>query len=137
MSLIQLGNIVLHSGATSYFKLVADAFIYDNLDGLVLLICQMVGPFSSVEGVPQGGLRLAEALRPFTGGDGPHLIVDDVLTTGGSMEIVRGSYLASRPEGTTAVGAVVFARGQCPPWVKPLLQMPECFWLKPRQRGEQ
>jgi hypothetical protein len=26
-------------------------------------------------------------------------------------------------------GAVVFARGPCPPWVKAVFQMPECFWL--------
>ncbi len=31
------------------------------------MIHQMIGPFSSVDGIPRGGLRLAEALVPFAG----------------------------------------------------------------------
>ncbi|KKL20362.1 hypothetical protein LCGC14_2456230, partial [marine sediment metagenome] len=44
------------------------------------------------------------------------LIVDDVLTTGASMEKQR----AGR---TNTIGAVIFARGDCPAWVKPLFAM--------------
>jgi len=48
------------------------------------------------------------------------LIVDDVLTTGSSMEEVRkemGTYYQSE-------GFVLFARGECPDWITPLFQMP-------------
>ena len=44
------------------------------------------------------------------------LIVEDVVTTGGSMERIRADRLA--------VGVCVFARGPCPWWVTPLFQMP-------------
>ena len=65
--------------------------------------------FGCVEGVPRGGVRLATALeRYITVGD-DLLIVDDVLTTGLSMERHR--------DGREAFGIVVFARGLCPNWI--------------------
>lgn len=126
MSLFQLGDFTLNSGAKSRWKLECNALTDDDIKALAEMIRQLVGTFGSVEGVPRGGLRLAEALKPFVALTGPHLIVDDVLTTGGSMERIRGN--------RQCIGAVVFARGQCPLWIDALFQMPECFWLKPRTR---
>ncbi len=74
-------------------------------------IASMVGPylsFSDVEGVPKGGLVFAEALKQWGYGSGL-LIVDDVLTTGLSMERCR--------HGRAANGLVLFARGPCLPWI--------------------
>jgi hypothetical protein len=80
-------------------------------------------------------LRLAKALEPFASLKGPRLIVDDVLTTGGSMERARDKHRGQGPAGRPGIiGAVVFARGQCPHWIRCLFQMPECFWTKPRHR---
>ncbi len=76
-------------------------------------IAYMVGPclnFQRVEGVPTGGLALAEALKPYEYSEGEGLlIVDDVLTTGMSMERHR--------DGRDARGLVLFARTLCPSWV--------------------
>ena len=69
--------------------------------------------FSEVVGVPRGGLALAKALQPYCT-SGPRLIVDDVLTTGQSMEGVRRYQ--------DDVGVVVFARGPCPDWVYPIFR---------------
>ncbi len=98
------------------------------------MIAKLIGPFSSVEGVPRGGLILEDCLQQYTSQIGPILIVDDVLTTGGSMERLR-SKMIKENEGLDYfpdcfVGAVVFARGKCPSWVKAVFQMPECFWGK-------
>lgn len=137
MNLFQLGDFTLSSGAKSKWKLECDALDGDDWVALAEMIRQLVGPFGSCEGVPRGGLRLATALQPFVALQGPHLIVDDVLTTGRSMFSLKslcmsgGGYGGPKQE---IVGAVVFARGQCPNWIKPLFQMPECFWLKPRTR---
>lgn len=133
--LIQVGKFTLNSGATSNWKLVADDFIRDNLPGLVELVRLMVGPYSSVEGVPRGGTLLADALRPFAVLNGPHLIVDDVLTTGGSMIRAYDAALLRLGRITPVTGAVVFGRGQLPHWVKAVFPMPEVFWLAPGQRG--
>ena len=48
---------------------------------------------------------------------GDMLIVDDVLTTGASMEHER-----ARCSGRT-IGVVLFARGPCPEWIHPVFRM--------------
>jgi orotate phosphoribosyltransferase len=128
-NLIQLGEFQLNSGLTSDFKLVADQFIADNLAGLVALIRRIVGPFSGVYGVPRGGLALEEALLPHINRSlsSTVLVIDDVLTTGGSMKRAREKLAGSCQH---IIGAVVFARGPCPPWVQAVFQLPPSLWIK-------
>jgi orotate phosphoribosyltransferase len=135
MDLFQLGDFTLNSGAKSRWKIEADALTDGDWAALAEMVRQLVGPYSSVEGVPRGGLKLAAALEPFAVRDtvsNYHLIVDDVLTTGGSMERLASTVHVRHQK--LVKGAVVFARGRCPGWVKALFQMPEVFWLGPRQR---
>ena len=129
MNLFQWGLFTLNSGAKSAWKIECDALSIDDWAALAEMVRQMVGPFSTVEGVPTGGLLLAQALKPYTSKlpDMPHLIVDDVLTTGGSMERLK---TVSGGQFRNIMGAVIFARGPCPHWIKPLFQMPQCFWLE-------
>lgn len=139
MNLFQLGDFVLASKEKSYFKIYCDALSDKDIETLAYMIQRMVGRFSSVEGIPRGGLRLAEALKPYyVCASGPHLIVDDVLTTGSSMQIRRQSYccglpVANYPPGDNrkkVIGAVIFARGLCPTWIKSLFQMPSDFLVR-------
>jgi hypothetical protein len=134
MSLFQLGEFFLHSGAVSSWKLECDALTDEDWKALAEMVRQIVPHFSDVRGVPRGGLKLADALRPFcTPTYRCVLVVDDVLTTGDSMERFSDAVLAEvDPEkkgGIGLTGVVVFARGKCPPWIKPLFQMPEELWL--------
>jgi orotate phosphoribosyltransferase len=46
------------------------------------------------------------------------LIVDDVLTTGKSMEEMRKKH-----SNVLTIGVVLFARGKCPKWVEPIFNM--------------
>jgi hypothetical protein len=129
-NLFQLGDFTLHSGAKAKWKLECDALADADWKALAEMIAQMVGPFSSVEGIPQGGLKLAEYLDKYkTSEPGFHLIVNDVLTTGGSLIRARAAYLADPAHSATQVdGAVVFAQGRCPAWVRALFQMPRGLW---------
>lgn len=94
MNLIQIGKVTLNSGKESFFKLECDQFIEDNVEGLALLISRIIGPFGSVEGVPQGGLKLAERMQQY---------VDDVaiegvcphLSVGVQQSLVPSSSLAA------------------------------------------
>jgi hypoxanthine phosphoribosyltransferase len=53
--------------------------------------------FNEVIGIPSGGIALAEALRPYTDPEVEKaLIVDDVLTTGKSMEEMRAKLTAGK-----------------------------------------
>lgn len=114
MSLFQLGRFSLHSSGESDFKIECDDLTDTDLDCIAYLLAQRVPAFGSVEGVPQGGLRLAAALRKYITA-GPLLIVDDVLSTGASMIEQRGD--------RRAIGAVVFSRGVQLSWVTPLFLM--------------
>lgn len=115
MNLFNLGHFTLHSGSPSRFKIDADALTDEDLEALAYLASERVGPFGAVEGVPTGGERFAREMRRYVTG-GPLLIVDDVLSTGASMEEHRGH--------RHALGLVIFAR--VPPeqsWIDALFIM--------------
>lgn len=122
MSLFKTGCFNLHSGGQSRFKIDCDELSDHELKALTEQLLVRLPLFGAVEGVPTGGLRLAEALRPWAseciGKEYPLLIVDDVYTTGGSMEEFR----AGRP----AIGAVLFARKPIKhDWITALFTMSE------------
>lgn len=127
MNLFRTGLFELSSGRTSSYKIDCDVLGQGDLLALAELIRSLLTqPFGRVLGIPRGGLRLAEALTPLCApGSDTLLLVDDVLTTGASMEKAR----AGLDDGRTQIqGAVLFARGPCPYWVKAVFQMPAALW---------
>jgi len=115
--LFQLGNFTLHSGDKSDFKIDCDAFTNKDLECIAYLISRR-HKFGKVIGIPEGGLKLAEALEQYIT-EGATLIVDDVLTTGKSMEKARTHCKGE------VIGVVVFTRNECPDWIRPLFSMVE------------
>ncbi len=116
--MFQLGDFTLHSGQESEWKIECDAAKDGDWETWAALISEMAGNFREVVGVPRGGIRLATVLEKYkVPGDFPVLVVDDVLTTGESI-------LRTLDNLEGAVGWVVFARGDCPPGVQALFQMP-------------
>src|SRR5713226_6907450 len=100
--LFQVGDFTLHSGLKSDFLINCEALTDADLRALAALVVNGLPDFRAVEGVPRGGLRFAAALTGAATGDerDPLLIVDDVYTTGGSMEGHRA--------GRWAMGVVIF-----------------------------
>ena len=84
MGLFRLGNFTLHSGDKSNWKIDCDALTDDDWLTLAFIIKSRVA-YGAVIGVPDGGTKLAYHLKRYET-KGPVLIVDDVLTTGASME---------------------------------------------------
>lgn len=115
MSLFRTEEFVAASGKILPWKVECDALKRGDWEWAAEEIARRVR-YSAVEGVPRGGLKLARELENYVDWQSnspfPLLIVDDVLTTGGSMERQRA--------GRDAIGFVVFARGPCPPWVRAL-----------------
>lgn len=73
--------------------------------------------FRGVYGVPTGGAIFEKHLRPFIKSEGDYfLIVDDVLTTGGSMEDAK-KIVKSQHKEVPRIGVVLFARTQPAPWI--------------------
>ena len=65
------------------------------------------------------------ALRTSPDGDYDYLIVDDVLTTGKSMNEIY-EHLHTKHDKKTK-GVVVFARSGCPDWITPIFQLNKIF----------
>lgn len=116
-SLFSLGYFKLHDGEVSRWKIECDALTAADWQALADMAAPNIGSFKVVEAVPGvNAEKFAAALREYVLSDesdaNPLLIVDDVVTTGGSMEQQRA--------GREAVGVVAFARGSAPSWVVPL-----------------
>lgn len=116
---------ISHAGQELTFKIDCDALTDDDLKTVAARIATRY-IFNEVHGIPRGGMRLAKALERYMTEQGSLLIVDDVLTTGTSMEAARTRLSTRR---TDITGIVLFARGPCPEWVKPVFVLSE--WARP------
>lgn len=123
MNLFNVGDFILHSGQQDFFKIDCDALTDYDTSSIAYLIADKI-KFSNVTGIPRGGMRLQCALEPYEtkNYEDPWLIIDDVLSTGGTMEAHRRNIMSI---GSNVIGIVVFARGQCPDWITPIFQMHE------------
>lgn len=122
MSLFQMKTFTGHSGGVLGWKIKCEYLNSLDIDCFAQLIARRV-KFRNVYGIPRGGSVLANALRDYTNHWATKiLIVDDVLTTGGSMEEFREHLLNEGVEDKENIqGVVLFARGPCPSWVTQVL----------------
>lgn len=117
MSLFQRKPYKMNSGGIACYKIECEALTDEDFETLAWLIAQK-GEIRAVHGISNNGRRLAAQIKKHLSKDGVRLILDDVLTTGASMEA------AKRDTGwRDAVGVVIFARGPCPRWVLPVFSM--------------
>ena len=125
MNLFQSVNFKSHSGLNLTWKIEMDALSDQDWFTIKKMIMEITPPFREAVGIPSGGVKLGDLLNEHATGkeEDPICIVDDVLTTGESMEYFLTQYQRNRRP-FTAIGWVVFARTQCPLWVKALFQMP-------------
>lgn len=129
MSLLQWGDFTLHSGGKSWWRIDCDAFKDSEIHLLAKLIAEKVGEFDFIRypkshpgsSVPKLASALERYARHREFGTEIMLVVDDVLTTGKSIQPYYESNGAHN--GIEVKGAVIFARGECPDWVTPIFRM--------------
>ena len=117
--MFELKNFTSHSGVPLSWKIECDHLTYNDYATFAALVARS-HKFSAVVGIPRGGLKFAQALSQYTTDqlELPHtLLVDDVYTTGKSMEEWRDSIPG------LVTGIVVFARTLCPIWVRPIFYL--------------
>lgn len=127
MSLFQKKEFISHSGNLLDWKIDCDALSDEDITALAYTISRHFS-FKKVVGIPRGGERLAEALEEYENEDyWATLVIDDVMTTGASMEDTRLSLYAENTEKHFSVlGIVIFSRmvaEDCPSWIYPVFQI--------------
>ena len=104
MSLFETKDFTMHSGDKGSWKIDCDHLTEFDLKTIAKLISDKIW-FSSVYGIPTGGERLAFYLKNYEREGGSFLIVDDVLTTGRSMNEARKKFGILNTS-----GVVIFSR---------------------------
>lgn len=122
MGLFQLGDFKLASGRHAAWKIECDALTADDWAALAKMAADILPPFGRAVGVPRGGLPFAAAMQRYvTPAAGLVVVCEDVVTTGGSITRFVEALEADIPALPTT-GVCVFARGDCPDWVRPLFR---------------
>ena len=84
--MFKIGDFISHAGLSLKWKIECDALTKEDWDGLARMIMDYeTRSFGSVEGIPRGGIPLANALQKYAT-EGPPMIVDDIYTTGKSFK---------------------------------------------------
>ena len=123
MNLFQSGSFVLNSGLVSNMKIECDALSLVDWNTLAGFVHAKMW-WGEVIGIPRGGVPFALALDQYTTDmSDTILIVDDVLTSGGSMERMREQVIEERGNDLPIKGVVAFARNPCPDWIRPVFQL--------------
>jgi hypothetical protein len=118
--LFKAGKFKSHSGLELDWKIDCDALTDEDIECLASIIASRF-KFRYVYGIPEGGIRLEKALWQYASVDSSSLlVVDDVLTTGKSMNALKARYNSGLRK---MIGVVIFARGPCPEWVTPIFQL--------------
>ena len=88
IDLFQKIDFKSHSGLDLSWKIEMDALSDNEWKCIAHMIMGLSQPFQAVIGIPRGGLKLGGYLHEYSTQNpaDPYLIVDDVMTTGGSME---------------------------------------------------
>lgn len=122
--MIEFGDFKSHSGLTLPWKVNCDSFTNKDWKSVARIIRNKFR-FGSVYGIPTGGTKLAIACRKHIVEGYPSIIVDDVMTTGTSMNEMRDKVLEETKE-EPLVGIVVFDRGiytEDVSWIWPIFKV--------------
>lgn len=120
-TLFKYVSFTSHSGVDLLWKVDADALMLEDFSTLAKIVASKL-VFEAAWGIPNGGIEFANKLNDYRKSSGPILIVDDVLTTGKSMEEARDMFGSK-----DTIGVVIFSRGKCPDWITPIWQLNEKF----------
>ena len=122
VDLFQKVDFKSHSGLDLSWKIEMDALSDNEWKCIAHMIADISDPFQAAIGVPRGGVKLSGYLNEYCthAPTDPYLIVDDVMTTGGSMEVFKKEHFNDK----YVIGWVVFARSKVPIWCDSLFRMP-------------
>ena len=123
MSIFNVGEFKLANISLHPFKIDCDALTDEDWQSIAYIVSRNY-VFDDVFSIETGGNKLAQALQKYRHPSPVHatraLIVDDVLTTGGSMESLKQKL---QQEYDNIQGFVLFSRTTPPDWVRSLFHL--------------
>lgn len=129
ITLFRTGNFILHSGERSNFKIDCDALTQDDYKSLAVLIAsKFIFHFAyAVAGGTNPSAKLVDELNRqcLSSETNMMLLVDDVLTTGRSMEEAKDNLMYDLELTESQIqGIVIFSRMKIPPtWIFPVFTL--------------
>ena len=122
IDLFQKVDFESHAGLDLSWKIEMDALSENEWKCITHMIMELSQPFRAAIGIPRGGVKLGQYLNEHSTQkeEDPYLIVDDVMTTGGSMTEYKKEHFKDK----FSIGWVVFARSHVPIWCDALFRMP-------------
>lgn len=123
-----LGKFTAHSGEELDWKIECDSLTDEDIETLASIISKCF-KFNQAFPIHTGGDKLAKALQKYRDTTriwDSLLIVDDVLTTGGSM-VEKYNELRKLFPKSDIEGIVIFSRGERPSWITPVFQLNKGF----------
>ena len=123
-----------HSGGQLHWKIEMDSLTDAEWKCIARMIMEHEKRFiQAAIGIPRGGLKLGQYLNEYAthNSNDPYLLVDDVLTTGGSMEEYKKEHFKDK----NVIGWVVFSRTKPASWINALFQMP-INWIDDPTKAE-
>jgi hypothetical protein len=132
MDFLKHGEFLSHSGITLRYKVECDALsdaTWECFASEIARATKSLGGITEVHGIPSGGMKLANALgRYATEGGRIVAIVDDVLTTGRSMEEKKKKLIEDGVEPGDIYGFVLVRRSQdWTNWIYPFFYVSSIF----------
>jgi hypothetical protein len=126
------GEFRSHSGITLRFKIECDALsdaTWECFAKEIARATKSMGGIKEVHGIPSGGTKLANALGGYaTEGGRIVAVVDDVLTTGRSMEEKKKKLIEDGVEPGDIYGFVLVRRSQdWTNWIYPFFYVSSMF----------
>ena len=109
IDLFQKVDFKSHAGLDLHWKIEMDALSHKEWECIAQMIMELTPTFKEAIGIPRGGTILGKLLNQHGTGKREHpiCIVDDVLTTGGSMNEFKAKRQWRNP--SKYIGWVVFS----------------------------
>ena len=113
--MFRLGEYKSRSGRMLPYKVECNDLTYEDMIAIADHIKRNY-EFGAIYAMSENMIPITKMLKEHMSCHRTILVLDDVLTTGETFKTFKNTYKGK----FDIIGVVIFARGKCPSWVKPI-----------------